>query len=270
MAHREQRPATVVAGLPTRARARLDANRLLPSGRSVLLGLSLFAGCVAAYFGARESSVFAITTIEVRGASPRVAGEVRDALRSELGVSLLKVDLDAVVRDAESVPDVRAATLDRAFPHTLVVTIRAERPVAVLRRGADSWLVSARGRVLRSIPRGSARWLPRIWVAKKANVRLGQVLAIDDGARAAAALAPVAGTQLAARILYVRASEEEVTLVLRSGLELRLGDAGDLRLKLAVARPILALIGSEAGSGTYLDVSVLERPVARLSPQVEG
>lgn len=270
MAHREQRPATIVAGLPSRARGRFDANRVVPSGRSVLLGLSLFAGCIAAYFAARESSVFAITTIDVRGAPPRVAGEVRDALRSEVGVSLLKVDADAVLRDAESVPDVRAATLDRAFPHTLVVAVKSERPVAVLRRGAESWLVSVRGRVLRSIPSGSARWLPRIWVTKKATVRLGQILATDDGARAAAALAPVAGTQLAARVLYVRATEEEVTLVLRSGLELRLGDAGDLRLKLAVARPILALVGEEAGSGTYLDVSVPERPVARTNPQVAG
>jgi len=56
--------------------------------------------------------------------------------------------------------------------------------------------------------------------------------------------------------------------VLRSGLELRLGDASDLKLKLAIARRVLAAVGG--GRGSYVDVSVPERPVASTNPQVEG
>ena len=68
----------------------------------------------------------------------------------------------------------------------------------------------------------------------------------------------------------MRATDKELTLVLRSGLELRLGDAGDLRLKLAVARRILLLQGAET-SADYIDVSVPERPVVGgLNTQVEG
>ena len=68
----------------------------------------------------------------------------------------------------------------------------------------------------------------------------------------------------------VRATDKELTLVLRSGLELRLGDAGDLRLKLAVARRILLLQGAET-SADYIDVTVPERPVVGgLNTQVEG
>ena len=68
----------------------------------------------------------------------------------------------------------------------------------------------------------------------------------------------------------MRATDKELTLVLRSGLELRLGDAGDLRLKLAVARRILLLQGAET-SADYLDVTVPERPVVGgLNTQVEG
>jgi hypothetical protein len=55
--------------------------------------------------------------------------------------------------------------------------------------------------------------------------------------------------------------------VLRSGLQLRLGDARDLGLKLAVARRIFALPGLTVDG--YVDVSVPERPVAGM-PQVEG
>ena len=58
--------------------------------------------------------------------------------------------------------------------------------------------------------------------------------------------------------------------MLRSGLELRLGDTGDLRLKLAVARQMLLLQGPDT-SADYIDVSVPERPVVGGgNPQVEG
>ena len=69
------------------------------------------------------------------------------------------------------------------------------------------------------------------------------MLAPESGGTAAAALAPLAGIAFPAHVRAVRATETELTLVLRSGLELRLGDAGDLRLKLAVARQLLLLAG---------------------------
>ena len=52
-------------------------------------------------------------------------------------------------------------------------------------------------------------------------------------------------------------------------MQVRLGDAGDLRLKLAIAKRILRVVGGTAATG-YVDVSVPERPVANSNPQVEG
>ena len=96
------------------------------------------------------------------------------------------------------------------------------------------------------------------------------MLAPESGGIAATALAPLAGIAFPARVRAVRAKEAELTLVLRSGLELRLGDVGDLRLKLAVARRIL-LLGAPDTTATYIDVSVPERPVVGGgNPQVEG
>jgi hypothetical protein len=55
---------------------------------------------------------------------------------------------------------------------------------------------------------------------------------------------------------------------LRSGLELRLGDPTDVRLKLAIARRALAALPTGA---TYVDVSVPERPVAGMdNPQLSS
>jgi cell division protein FtsQ len=267
---------------PTRSIARATAARLpaglaassarswLPSGRSILVGLALVAAAVGAYSGARASSLFAVRTIDVRGVPPKISREVSSSLRSLRGESLVGLDERDIERRLASLADVRSVRLDRAFPHTLVVTVRRERPVAVLRQGAEAWLVSARGRVIRPVERGTVRMLPRIWLGKDGTIRPGATVGTAEGARAVAALGPIAGTGFGPRILLVRATDDELTFVLRSGVELRLGDPGDIRLKLAIARRVLHAAGASAVAGSYLDVSVPERPVASLNPQVGG
>lgn len=261
------RARAAVVPLPRRARAaRLELARLAPSRRSVLLGLALLAAAGGAYAVARETSLFAVRAIEVRGASPSVAAQVRSALAPLAGASLLVVNAAAVERRLGALATVESSSVDRAFPNTLRVFVRPERPLAVVRRGADAWLLSRRGRVVRTLDRHARAGLPRIWVARRTALRIGARLA-GDPALAARALGPVAGTPFLGRIRLVRATTGGLTLVLRSGLEIRLGDQSDLRLKLAVARHVLRALGPGPG---YLDVSVPERPVARPDSQVEG
>ena len=95
---------------------------------------------------------------------------------------------------------------------------------------------------------------------KGTAVSVGATLGAADGAVAAAALVPVAAGAFPRSVRAVREGEAELTLVMDSGVEVRLGTIGDLRLKLAIAKRILALAGAAAGSGSYVDVSVPERP----------
>ncbi len=236
----------------------------------MLVGVALFSCAAGAFAVARQTSLFAVTDLRVRGGTPGVQHDVARALSGELGVSLLRIDGGVLDRRLTEVPWVASTTFDRAFPHTLVVTVRPERPVAVLRRGAASWLVSARGRVLSKLPRGARSGLPRIWLgAEVAPPPVGMLLGDRQGGRAARVLAPLESVHFPARVAAVASGTDELTLKLRSGLELRLGDPGDLRLKLAVARRVLRRIGP-AGAGAYVDVSAPERPVASLNPQLEG
>jgi cell division protein FtsQ len=268
-AHRRARSTTRTGALALPRRDDRVA-RVLPSRASVLIGLALFACAAGAYAAARQTSLFSVDAVQVRGGTPALRRQVTNALETELGVSLLKIDSGLIARRLAGVSGVASTGFDRAFPHTLVVTVRPERPVAVLRRGAASWLVSARGRVIEQLPRGAHRGLPRIWIAaKSAPPSLGSLLGDTEGGRAARALAPLASVHFPARVASVATGNGELTLVLRSGLELRLGDAGDLRLKLAVARRVLELLGP-ATPGTYVDVSVPERPVASDNPKVGG
>lgn len=240
--------------------------RFAPSSRSLVIGVILAAVAALAYVGARETSVFAIHTVRVEGVPPALAHRVQAALQPLEGTSLLKLKADDVSRLATALPDVASVSYDRAFPNTLRVRVEPEQPLAVLRRGPESWLVSRRGRVIERISQGTLNALPRVWVPSSVDVTLGGTIGAGDGAAEVAALAPVRAAGLSARVLTVRIDAGQVTYVMRGGLELRVGSTANLPLKLAIARELL---GRETLIG-YLDVSVPERPVAGINPQVSG
>jgi cell division septal protein FtsQ len=242
--------------------------RLAPSGRSVLIGLALFALAVGGYLAARETSIFAVRTIDIRGGDPALRSQVKAALADEVGQSLMKIDGAGLDRRIAPLPGVRSFHYDRAFPNTLRVLLRPEQPVLVLRTGADAYLVAATGRVIRKLAHPHLSHLPRLWVAHDVQVRVGDPLPPAIGA-AATALAPLQGAPLPGGVRVVRGGKE-LTLVLGGGLEVRLGDHGDLQLKLAIARRILRSTTAPATAGDYLDVSVPERPVLLLKAQVGG
>jgi len=237
----------------------------LPSGRALVLGFALLAAGVLAYLGARESSLFAVRSIRITGAPPRVASHVREALGPLEGRSLVGLDRGAVERRLYALPDVAAATVDRDFPHTLRIAVIPAHSIAVLRQGSWAWIVSSDGRVIRTARRLESPRLPRIWVRREATVDQGSAVGDADAARAVAALAVARRSRFTARIVTVRATDDELTFVLPGLLELRFGNAGDLPLKLAVAKRLLPLVDGTAG---YVDVTVPERPVASGNPQV--
>jgi cell division protein FtsQ len=233
----------------------------------LLLAFALLGGVLLALVVARETSLFGVRTIEVTGGNGAIARQVRRALADRTGQSLVGVDLHAARRDVAALPTVAAVDFDRAYPHTLRVMIVPERPVAVVRQGAEAFVVSERGRVTAHVERTAQPALARIWVAK--DVRLDPGELVDGDLRTAVrAVAPLAGVDFPSRVVSVTTTNG-LMLRLGSGLELRLGDTSNVDLKLAVAGRVLHLL--PVGSG-YLDVSVPDRPVAgaaTLDSQVE-
>lgn len=272
-AGRGQRPrtraASVVVPFPRRNQGgRLDLVWLAPSARSLLTAFALLAGAVLAYVGARETSVFAVQQVRVEGASPSITRLVERALSDTRGESLMTIDIERARTAVESVPWVAFASFDRAFPHTLSVRVVAERPVAVIRQGTAAFVVSARGRVVSVAKPGRRPELARIWVPRAAAQLRPGVIVTGDLRTAVKAVTPLAGRRFPSRVASVQATDHLLTLRLHSGLEVRLGDASDVALKLLVARRVIPLL--RPGS-RYLDVSVPERPVAgtTLDSQVE-
>jgi cell division protein FtsQ len=254
---RHARAASAVVPFPRGvAGDRHELARLVPSGRSLLLVLVLVAGTLAAVWGAHASSVFAVDRVQVLGAPPPVERQVERVTANVVGHSLLDVDAELVEDRVRALPTVAGVSVDRSFPHTLVVRVQAERPVAVARRRDAAWLVTGTGKVIREVSPGSLGRFPRLWLPKGAGVRVGGQLPASF-APATRALAAVGEAGIPRRVKGVRSAGRELTLVLRRGPEIRLGDPTDVRLKLAVAARVFPYVREDAAY-----VSVPERPVS--------
>jgi cell division septal protein FtsQ len=234
---------------------------LLPSGRSLVAGFAIVLGAVGVYVLARQTPMFALNRIEVRGAPAPVAAHVRAALAPLEGTSLLKLDSAEVARLLAGLPDVAAAGYDRDFPHTLRVVVRAEHPVAVARRGPKAWLVAASTRTIAAVPLKTHAALPRIWLAHSGEPQVGASITDRFGLRAVRALVFAREARFGERVRMVRVRERDLTFLLDSGLELRLGNLRAVPLKLAITAKVLPGLLARGGY-KYLDLSVPERPVA--------
>ncbi len=232
--------------------------RLVPSGRFLLVTIGALAAVAVAYAIAYSTPVFALRTVEVSGAPPALAREIRTATSDLSGRSLVAVDADQVEGRLRALPAIAGVSVDRSFPHTLVIRVAPERPVAVVRRGRASWLVTGSGKVIRAIETGTQRHFPRLWLAKGATIRFGGE--IPPGfVPATRALAEAHAVGLGSRVKGIRPHGEELTLVLRRGTEIRLGRATEVGLKLTVASKVLQRLDDVPA---YVDVSVPQRAVA--------
>jgi cell division protein FtsQ len=256
---RRTRAASAVVPFPrSGAGDRHELARLVPSGRSLLVLFALVAGVLAGVWGAHASTVFAVRNVQVEGAPPAVVRDIEAVTAGTTGKSLLEIDARRIEDSVRALPSVAGASVDRAFPHTLVIRVSAERPVAVAHRRTSSWLVTESGKVIREVETGSLRGYPRLWIPKGVGLRVGGSLPTSF-LPATRALGAVQEARIPRRVKAVRSTGEELTLVLRRGPEIRLGNPTDLRLKLAVAARVFPLLPDAA---VYLDVSVPERPVS--------
>ncbi len=228
-----------------------------------LIFAALVVGLVAAgaYALARESSVFAVKHIEVTGAPPEVIRDVMTEVELYRGESLVGLDQGELAQKLRALPSVASATYDRAFPNTLEIQIRPEKPIAIIRSAQDAWLVSATGRIIRSVDTGARPELPRVWVPSPNDLAPGARVTREQKLPAIRALANLPD-KFPFQILAAREEAGEITLILSGDREIRLGEAAHVPLKLEIATRILRT-QKAAGEASfrYVDVSLPDRVV---------
>ena len=241
-----------------------------PSARAVAVVTGTVAALGLLYLGARETPVFALQELEVSGVSPAVRRSVETAAAPYVGESLVALDRDELRRQLESLSTIRSVRMDRAFPHTLRIAVVPERPLAVVRRGPDAWLVSEHGRVIREVDRGRRNTRTNVWTGADANLVVGGTVTDPELRTVLDALRRVPDS-FPARVSMARMEDEELTLVLAGGAEIRLGERTSLPLKLAVAARVLgAMPVAERAELGYLDVTVPALPVGSDKSQLSS
>jgi cell division septal protein FtsQ len=243
----------------------------LPWQRLALGAALTIAALALLYLAARMTPVFAVRTIEVSGASRSVREAAHSAAEPFAGKSLVGLDGATLVDELEALPTVRSVSYDRAFPSTLRIFVTPEVALAVLRLGADRWLVSQRGRVIRRYVPDPEERFPRFRLAERANVGPGTFIT-DDIAHVILGALAAAPARFPARIDKVSLEDGELTMELHASWgapELRLGEPVDVRAKLAAAAVVLRSLAADyRGSVGYVDVSVPERTVVGANSQV--
>jgi cell division protein FtsQ len=137
----ERRPSTPVTPLARRRRPSRPRSRrrrwLRLAGAVLLLG--------AALWFLWAGPVLAVGTVQVDGADTLSAEEVREAAGIDVGIPLLRVDVEEVEARVARLPQIASVEVTRGWPRSVVVTVVERVPVAVVGEAGRRSLVDADG-----------------------------------------------------------------------------------------------------------------------------
>jgi cell division protein FtsQ len=207
-----------------------------------------------------RSPVLDVDRIEISGTDHTSPAEVRRAAGIRSGAAMIDLDTGAAAQRIEARPWVAKATVHRSWPSTVEVRITERRAVAQARVGdAGPWSVlDGTGRVLAE---AGAVDPGLVTVTDVRPGSPGSSVGRHDSLELAAALTPrlrvFAGT--------IEQGGDGLRLVLRNGVAVRFGSAGELDDKLFALDAILTKAEPQPAIAT-IDVRVPTSPVLTRKP----
>jgi cell division protein FtsQ len=206
-------------------------------------GVLLVVLCAEVVYIALASPRFALRTVTVRGDS-QIAPMVAAGIRLPENTNMLRAPVGLVERQAESVPAVKEARVNRAFPNRLVVTVERREAVAVI-RGAERALLVDRGGLAFSVPDEWGWGLPELVSPHLQEAKLGG----DAGAKEIGVLLGVLRAlgpepKLRTTRLQLR-PEGQIEITLDSGGTVNMGRPTELAAKSKLLEAALEQIGPE-------------------------
>ena len=241
----------------TRGRRRpLSAVRLRRPRLRLLVALVLLAAVLGgAWMLVRDSSLVAVRTVRVVGATSSAEPRIRDALEAAgTGMTTLHVRDQDLRRAVAGFPSVAGLRVRTDFPHGLIVEVLERHPVAVFASGDRLVAATGSGLLLRDIAAPDDS--PEISTGAApvgARVADGKLLS-------ALAVAEAAPVPLRKRTVRIEWGARGLTAELESGPPLIFGTADSAAIKWAGAARVLA--EPAAAGATYLALRVPGRVAA--------
>lgn len=222
--------------------------------RGPFLVLALVMVALTAGVAARQivsAGFFAVRAVQVDGASPLIEDAVRAAAGVE-GKQIWQVQPDAVAAAVAGVPGVRQASVRRALPNRVTISVEERMPAAVWRVGDDDLVVDEEGVVLDAPPMGG---LPLIhFLDGTPGLKAGDRLD-GDAVRLVRELALSLGAAVGQRaVRFEYSSGGGLDIVTDGGVRVRFGDGQNLAYKLELWRAITEQIKKERLTPTEIDL----------------
>lgn len=222
--------------------------------RVPIAAAALLLVAAVGFFVVRDSSMFAVRDVTVRGVSgpdgPKIEASLREAARD---MSTLHVDADKLTRTVRTFSTVKSIGVRRDLPHGLTLVVHEKRAVATVERGGQRVPLAADGRLLQgSTP---PKNLPALDLKDITGPRIA-----DRRGRQLVALVAAAPNALRARASRAEITGKGLTLTMDRGPDLFFGTPENLAQKWRAAARVLADPAAEGAS--YIDVRVPGRPAA--------
>jgi cell division protein FtsQ len=228
---------------------------------AALVGIALLAELA---FVVLASPRLAVRAVVVRG-DREIAALVAPRIRLPANTNIVRVPLEMVRRQAESVPAVRRARVGRDLPFDIVVRVERREPMAVVRSAERAVLVDPEG-IPFIVPEEWGWGLPELVSPRLAGADFEAEGAADDIAamlKVMRALGPDPRLR-ATRVQVMRDGDIEVTL--ECGAVVNLGRAAQLGAK---ARCLAAAL-QQLGRDRIARLDVADPKAAFWRPRPEG
>lgn len=205
-----------------------------PSRRMLLWGLSVAVVVIALAAVAWFTPVLAVRNVVIEGVKTVPEKQVREVLQVPDGVSMLRLDTDAIARRVATIPRVREVRVQRVFPSTVRVTITERTAALYFDSPQGSHLLDDEGVEFAIEP-------PPPGVPKLTTAHPGDSDAVT---RAAVQVLDATPPGLRPQVGEVVArSVSDIELDLRDGRSVLWGGAADSVRKAAVVLPVLTRPG---------------------------
>jgi len=134
-----ERPALIVSQRVRRAAARRARRRIAATLTGLAAAGAVGAGALAAHF-VLTAARFAVTAVDVRGASRVAPRAIAEAAAIAPGTNLLRLRTDEVERRVEALPAIRHAEVIRSWPNRVTIVVEERRPFTLVHAGRLHWV----------------------------------------------------------------------------------------------------------------------------------
>ena len=236
-----------------RLRARRAAVRRA-EGRRRLFWVAVVGGAIVLLVGVvavLASSLFSVDEVVVQGAVYTDAARLEEIIAKFEGEPILLVDTNAIEDELETLAWIERARVDTKFPHRLTIDIRERQPIATF-AGSDGRfrVIDRESRVLDVID--GIPLAPMLITGNHPDTDVGQFAGQAYAAAAQLVIALPAEIRTITTSVGVDSATGDLTMELQGGVQVRLGAANDLPVKLA---RLLQRVRDGLGDAEQVDVS---------------